>query len=106
MNRMNLFHRKPRPQVEWPFDDPPNVAVITTRQILSKDAPILFVSHDEEDGGWQFHTDENVSESDARIVSLHFVVSRDSSLKQLADLPLGWVATRSSVAAPWQRAKA
>ena len=38
----------------WPFDDSPNVAVITTRQVTEDNAPILLVSHDEEDGGWQF----------------------------------------------------
>jgi hypothetical protein len=35
----------------WPFDDSPNVAVITTRQVTENNAPILLVSHDEEDGG-------------------------------------------------------
>ena len=38
----------------WPFDNLPNVAVITTRQVTKDNAPILLVSHDEEDGGWQF----------------------------------------------------
>jgi hypothetical protein len=38
----------------WPFDDSPNVAVITTRQVTEDNAPILLVSHDEEDGSWQF----------------------------------------------------
>ena len=39
---------------DWPFDDPQNVAVVTTREITEENAPILLVSHDEEDGGWQF----------------------------------------------------
>ena len=30
----------------WPFDDSPNVAVITTRQVTEDNAPILLVSHD------------------------------------------------------------
>lgn len=36
---------------DWFFDDPPNIAVITTRQILELGYPILHVTHDAEDGG-------------------------------------------------------
>ena len=35
---------------DWPFDDPPNLAVITTRQVTDLRVPILFVSHDEQLG--------------------------------------------------------
>ena len=37
---------------DWPFDDPQNVAVVTTREITKENAPIPLGSHDEEDGGW------------------------------------------------------
>ena len=37
----------------WPFDDAPNTASITTLFILGG-SPILRVYHDYE-GGWQFH---------------------------------------------------
>ena len=39
---------------DWPFADPTNVATITVRQIVRDGQPILHVSHDHEDGGWQF----------------------------------------------------
>jgi hypothetical protein len=36
---------------DWPFDDPQNVAVVTTREITKENAPILLVSHDETTDG-------------------------------------------------------
>ncbi|WP_179232776.1 hypothetical protein [Paenibacillus rigui] len=48
----------------WPFEDPENVAVITTQIIMTKERPVLFVSHDEEDGMWQFLEGEEANERD------------------------------------------
>ena len=87
----------------WRFADPKNVAVITTKQVMREHQPILFVSHDADDGAWQFHTGEPVDEDDAMIVGLARVVELDKSLYELADLPLGWSAWRESVGQPWQR---
>ena len=39
---------------DWPFADPRNVAVITTRQVFREGLPVLLVTHDEDDGDWQF----------------------------------------------------
>jgi hypothetical protein len=91
---------------EWPFDDPPNVATHTTRQIVRDGRPILYVSHDEDDGAWQFHTgDAEVSLWDGMIVCLSEMVRSDPSLLALADLPYGWVAFRESVDSPWRRCR-
>jgi hypothetical protein len=38
----------------WPFDQPRNCAVFTTRQVLEGAEPILHVTHDSDDHGWQF----------------------------------------------------
>lgn len=52
----------------WPFADPWNVAVFTTRQIVRDGEPILHVSHDWDDGAWQFHTGAGrVYERDAMV---------------------------------------
>jgi hypothetical protein len=56
-------------QEDWPFDEPQNLAVISTRQVMEGEAPILFVSHDEEDEGWQFLTGGLLIEADARVVA-------------------------------------
>jgi hypothetical protein len=86
------------------IDDRLNVAVLTTNSVLAG-RPILHVSHDEEDGAWQFHTGETISVEDARIVSLKRIIDLDPSVLSLADLPLGWVATRSEIDTAWQRSK-
>lgn len=90
----------------WPFEDPPNVAVIANRKIVDGSTWIAYVTHDEDDGGWQFHTDEPgpPREADALIVGLAKIVALDESVAELADLPLGWCAWRSAEGAPWQRA--
>jgi hypothetical protein len=92
----------------WVFADPPNVAVLTTRSVVEDGRWIAKVSHDEEDGAWQFHDDDDVpkSEEEARLVSLRSMVARDASLNRLADLPLGWRAWRDEPGGEWQRARA
>ncbi len=89
---------------EWPFDEEYNLAVITTRQITQERQPILYVTHDEDDGGWQFHDGGTPGMEDAQIVSLHFITKIDPAVKELADLPLGWTAWRTEKGAVWQRA--
>jgi len=89
----------------WPFDDPPNVATITVRQIIDGGAPILLVARDPEDGGWQFLTGGQFDAADGMIVSLQNIVQRDPTTAELADLLPGWQATRQSVGAPWERSE-
>lgn len=36
--------------MEYPFNDAPNTAAIICCHILEREAPILYVSHDKEDG--------------------------------------------------------
>lgn len=66
--------------MNWPFDDPKNVAVFTVRSIWEHGKPILFVYHDEEDGAWQFHTDKELKEEEASIIALSEIVDIDSSI--------------------------
>ncbi|MBS0659581.1 MAG: DUF2314 domain-containing protein [Verrucomicrobia bacterium] len=86
----------------WPFDQPPHCASFTTRQVLADDEPILFVSHDADDHGWQF-IGSSAEEEDCRLVCLESMVRRDPSVLELADLPPGWHATRPSPSSPWKR---
>ncbi|MFL0269324.1 hypothetical protein [Candidatus Clostridium radicumherbarum] len=88
---------------KWKFSDAENTAVFTTRQVVNESVPILYVSHDEDDGAWQFHHGSNVSIEDAIIVSLEMMVSLDDTLNQLFDLPLGWIATRKSINDFWNK---
>jgi hypothetical protein len=89
---------------EWPFDQPRNAASISLRSIVFGGAPILHVTHDEDDHGWQFLSFEDAREDDGCLVGLEAIVRKDPSVLELADLPPGWHAWRRSRDAPWQRA--
>ena len=81
----------------------PNVASITTGEVMRGERPILFVSHDRDDGTWQFLTGDAFDFDDAMMVSLHSVLELDPSLAAVADLPRGWLASRSSLDSDWVR---
>lgn len=87
----------------WPFADAPNTASFTSTHIFKQGLAILQVSHDEEDGSWQFHSGQTVTTKDLMIVGLDEIVRLDPSTAKLADLPLGWHASRQSVKEPWLR---
>lgn len=91
------------PMNDWPFDELKNVAAMSMTQVIRDGQPILFVSHDAEDGMWQFLSGGTVCMADAMIVGLGEVYELDSSIGELADLPLGWTAERSSPGQCWQR---
>jgi hypothetical protein len=86
----------------FPFADPPNVAVITTVGVLDGE-PILLVTHDADDGGWQFLGTGPNTEENARVVALVRIYRIDESVGELADLPLGWAASRPASGFPWKR---
>ena len=86
---------------EWVFNDPKKTMVITTEKILTKQNDITYVSHDEEDGMWQFLDNDIVKSEDARIVSLEEIVTIDETVFQIASLPLGKVAFRKNIKDVW-----
>ena len=90
----------------WKFIEPPNMAVIANRKIITSGAWIAYVSHDSDDGAWQFHisSSDSVNENDAVLVSLQEIVNIDHTITILADLPLGWCAWRNSKDDVWERA--
>jgi hypothetical protein len=90
---------------DWPFDEPEETEVIALRRVLRGDCPLLLVTHDEDDGSWQFLDGEHVFEEDAAVVCLGEMVQLDPSVGALADLPAGWYAWRSDPDQPWQRAE-
>jgi len=87
----------------WPFDQPPNGAAITLKKIISGEQPILFVSHDQEDHGWQFLSGDSFAADDSAVIALKEIVELDPTTLPLADLPPGWIATRRSANAAWER---
>jgi len=90
----------------WPFDQPRNVAVITLKQITQRQVPILRITHDADDHGWQFlNPSIETSTSNASVVSLGQIVKLDPSVLDVANLPVGWVAWRTAVGEKWVREK-
>jgi hypothetical protein len=87
----------------WPFDDAEDVAALTARQVVHRGQPILRVFRDATDGMWQFLPGGPVEMADTLIVSLREVYRIDPSIAELADLPLGWQASRRAAGEPWQR---
>jgi hypothetical protein len=87
----------------WPFDQPRHCATFTMRQILDGLEPILLVSHDADDHGWQFIGTSDASIADAKLVCLEEIVRLDPTVLEIADLPPGWQAIRERVGGSWTR---
>ena len=85
----------------WPFDQPPNCATVVSNSIIEKRKPILYVSHDEDDHGWQFLDNESEELDDLCIVGLGHILEVDPSMAGLASLEPGWQATRADINSEW-----
>jgi len=88
---------------DWKFSDPPHTGAYTTRAIEVGVEPVTYVSHDEDDGSWQFHGPSESSAGSACLVCLHHFVDKDRSIVELFDLPRGWCAWRKTPSDPWIR---
>ena len=85
----------------WPFDQPKNCATIISKSVLDRVNPILHVSHDEDDHGWQFLDGQSEEISDLVIVGLAHVLEIDPSMGTLAHLLPGYQATRANIESEW-----
>lgn len=89
----------------WKFRDPPHTRVFLSETVHNGTEPVTYVSHDTEDGAWQFLGD-SMSDGGGPVIScFHHPIDRDPTLAELADLPLGWYAERDGVGEPWVRKK-
>lgn len=89
----------------FPFYDAPNTAAIICCHVINDGKPILFVSHDEDDGMWQFLCGKAHETDDAKLVSLKYVFDLDNTVGDLADMPCGCYATRRTQKDSWVIAK-
>ena len=86
----------------WPFDQAPNVASITSRQVLELKYAILQVEHFEDDHSWAFLCGtENLEEGDGRLICMAEALALDETLRIVADLPPGWSAWRKDKDSEW-----
>ncbi len=85
------------------FPDPPNTAYFVCSHVLSREHPILNVTHDLSDGAWQFLCGEDEHEiSTARIICLEDAVNMDAALNELSEMPVGTGARRKKVNDKWE----
>lgn len=88
----------------WPFEDAPATPSVTTTHVTSGAMPITYASRElDEDGEitWQFHCAIPFDMDDAQLVRLDTVANIDGTVNQLAKLPIGFAAKRSSSSEPW-----
>lgn len=87
--------------MDYPFEEDPRTATITCCHVLDGERPILFASHDEDDGMWQFLCGDEHTEDDARVIGLGEAFAIDESIGALASLPCGYCAEREAPDARW-----
>ena len=87
---------------KWKFSDTEDTAVFTTKQVSTGNMQILYVSHDGEDGSWEFYG-KSVDMKNAILIPLKKIVELDKTVNDLSDLPCGWIATRNSKNDPWKK---
>ena len=89
----------------WKFPDDPHARVFLSETVHKGTEPVTYVSHDAEDGAWQFLGD-SMSDGGGPVIScFHHPIDHDPTLGELADLPLGWYAERAKLGEPWVRKK-
>jgi hypothetical protein len=74
---------------DWPFDQPPNCAVISLRQIADGDEPVLHVTYDSDDHGWQFLGWGDARIDDGIVLCLAHILEKDSSRRVSRSRPGG-----------------
>ena len=89
----------------WKFPDPPHTRVFLSAAVHSGAELVTYVSHDIEDGAWQFLGDSMSGGQPPVISCFHHPIDKDRSLEELVDLPLGWWAERPAPSQPWTRHK-
>ncbi len=89
--------------MRFPFKDSEDVAVFACCHIIDEGADICYVSHDEDDGAWQFLCDrDNHEDFEGRVISLKEAFEIDNSIGELADLKLGCEAVRDGKTLSWK----
>jgi hypothetical protein len=85
------------------FKESYNTAVFTTKFVTTDKKDITKVTHEKEDGAWQFFSNDHFDnfEDVAKIVGLGEIIKMDSSILELADMKDGYVAHRNSKSDKW-----
>lgn len=74
---------------------------MTCSHIIEYEKPILYVSHDKDDGMWQFLCGQEHEIEEEKIVSLKSIFELDNSVGILKDMPCGYYAKRRTQVDEW-----
>ena len=87
---------------EYKFKEAKNTACISCKHIVDDNDPILYVSHDADDGGWQFLCGRDSHlEEDAKVIGLEEITVIDPQINYIADMPLGVLGERENPKEKW-----
>ena len=88
------------------FSEPENTACFTCKHVLEDKQPILYVTHDNDDGSWQFLCGVDSHEvQDARVVGLIEIVNMDETLNDVYELKMRYGVYRKSKGESWESFK-
>lgn len=84
-----------------------DLGVVACKHLIDGSRRVRLVTH-YTDGDWAFSCGEpDHSEADDgddyHLIHIEHILSRDSTLKAVADLPRGWTAERGEVGGAWTR---
>ena len=86
---------------QWPFDNPPDAKAVTTVGVAENKLAITLVVHYEEENLWGFFCGTTSREEDSRIVTMQDIITKDTSLVQIAHIAPGQRAWRIDKESPW-----
>lgn len=78
-----------------------NMAVITSRFVLTGASTILFVVHNSADGIWEFYGKEELDNNDLKVVSIDEILQIDCSILELRHMSQGRYAYREFKGDSW-----
>lgn len=93
----------PKSMTQKKFSEADNTAVFTTKFVIVDNKDITKVYHEEDDGAWQFFSDDSFDDyrEVVKVVGLGQMLKRDSTLFEIADMPVGYFAHRKFKGDKW-----
>jgi len=97
----NLFKRNKK-STDYKFELPKDTISFSCSHVIDAGKEILYVSHDEE-GDWQFMCGDSDHETETgKLICLEHITELDSSVNELYNLPIGYVAERKNKKDKWE----
>jgi hypothetical protein len=86
----------------WPFDQPPDVAAITSIYVLDGSQPVRQVIHYSDDHSWAFTCGTTIELPNLKVVHMGHILEMDDTLRSIAHLEPGWSAYREGLGELWE----